>query len=340
MAGTALAVLGGIGSFSAVRQEAIQHSFRPSAAWTVPAGIDTAIIALVLADLLFTSMEMEMPVLQVAATILSATTVWLNIEAGRGDLVASGMHAVMPSLLILWTKGVRQAIRRATGIASGTVRDKIPRMRWVLAPRSTVVLWRFMILWQEVSYARALDAERRRRHGLALLRARYGRAWAKQTPADLVWMLRSGVWPNEAHARILELVDQRGDDTHDQQARGVEASGDGVDPDPSGSSSKPQRRPRRPGRPRGARGRGKKHDDGERMVGLSDEQILADMPMRWESVPARARVVRIYGVGSERASRLMDAFGAHLRTGADAVERAESAGSADLPADDLAQEGV
>jgi hypothetical protein len=76
------------------------------------------------------------------------------------------------------------------------------------------------------------------------------------------------------------------------------------------------------------------------MVGLSDEQILADMPMRWESVPARARVVWIYGVGSERASRLMDAFSALLTTRADAVERTEPAGSADLPADDLAQEGV
>ena len=73
VAGTALAVLGGIGSYSAVRAEAIQHSFGPSAAWTVPAGVDTAIIALVLADLLVTSMVMEMPVLQVAATILSAT---------------------------------------------------------------------------------------------------------------------------------------------------------------------------------------------------------------------------------------------------------------------------
>lgn len=300
MAGTGLAVLGGIGSYSAVRAEAIQHSFKPSAAWTVPAGIDTAIIALVLADLLFTSMEMEMPVLQVAATILSATTVWLNIEAGRGDVVASGMHAVMPSLLILWTKGVRQAIRRATGIASGTVRDKIPRMRWVLAPRSTVVLWRFMILWQEVSYARALDAERRRRHGLALLRARFGRGWVKQTPADLVWMLRSGVWPIEAHARILDLVGQHRDGTQDGQAHGGEAAGHGVDSGPSGStSSKAQLRPKRPGRPRGARGRGKRHDDGAPMLGLSDEQILADMPTRWESVPARARVVRIYGVGSE-----------------------------------------
>ena len=302
MAGTGLAVLGGIGSYSAVRAEAIQHSFRPSAAWTVPAGIDTAIIALVLADLLFTSMEMEMPVLQVAATILSATTVWLNIEAGRGDVVASGMHAVMPSLLILWTKGVRQAIRRATGIASGTVRDKIPRMRWVLAPRSTVVLWRFMILWQEVSYARALDAERRRRHGLALLRARFGGGWAKQTPADLVWMLRSGVWPDEAHARILDLVNQRNGDVHHGQSDGEGTQGGGGSARPRSSSTKESRRPRRSGRSRGARGRGKKHDDGAPVLGLSDEQILKDMPTRWESVPARSRVMRIYGVGSDRAN--------------------------------------
>lgn len=70
------------------------------------------------------------------------------------------------------------------------------------------------------------------------------------------------------------------------------------------------------------------------MLGLNDEQILADMLTRWESVPARARVVRIYGIGSERATRLMDAFGASLGTCDGTADGPEAAESPERPAEE------
>jgi hypothetical protein len=86
------------------------------------------------------------------------------------------------------------------------VLEPIPLIRWLLAPWSTLLLWRRMALWQITSYRTAIDTELVLRRAVTQLRAHHGRRWRRHAPADLVWMLRTGVSVNEAVARIQRLV--------------------------------------------------------------------------------------------------------------------------------------
>ncbi|MCP9953777.1 DUF2637 domain-containing protein [Actinomadura madurae] len=140
------------------------------------------------------------------AFAFTAATVWLNVSAAHGDVTGMVMHAAMPVLFITFIEAVRHAIRRRAGIAAGTVREGVPVARWLLAPFSTFRLWRRMVLWQITSYPRALTAEQRRRHALALLESHYGRKWKARAPADVVWMLSDGVMLDQALARVTELT--------------------------------------------------------------------------------------------------------------------------------------
>lgn len=67
-----------------------------------------------------------------------------------------------------------------------------------------------MVLWQVTSYRQAVDSELERRHAITLLRLRYGRRWCRRAPADVVWMLRSGVAVGEACARVRAFVEGDG----------------------------------------------------------------------------------------------------------------------------------
>ncbi|SPT58874.1 DUF2637 domain-containing protein [Actinomadura madurae] len=199
-----LAGLGGYGSFASVQD--VAEPWFGDQAWIVPAGVDLGILALVSVALLLEWLAMPMPALRWMAFAFTAATVWLNVSAAHGDVTGMVMHAAMPVLFITFIEAVRHAIRRRAGIAAGTVREGIPVARWLLAPFSTFRLWRRMVLWQITSYPRALTAEQRRRHALALLESHYGRKWKARAPADVVWMLSDGVMLDQALARVTELT--------------------------------------------------------------------------------------------------------------------------------------
>ncbi|TDC62989.1 DUF2637 domain-containing protein, partial [Actinomadura sp. GC306] len=199
-----LAGLGGYGSFASVRD--VAEPWFGGQAWIVPAGVDLGILALVSVALLLEWLAMPMPALRWMAFAFTGATVWLNVSAAHGDATGMVMHAAMPILFITFIEAVRHAIRRRAGIAAGTVREGIPVARWLLAPWSTFRLWRRMVLWQITSYPRALTAEQRRRHALALLSEHYGRKWRTRAPADVVWMLTDGVMLDEALTRVTALT--------------------------------------------------------------------------------------------------------------------------------------
>lgn len=69
-----------------------------------------------------------------------------------------------------------------------------------------LLLWRRMALWQITSYRSAVDTELDLRRAVTLLRVRYGRRWHHYAPADLVWMLRTGVGVSEACEQVRVLV--------------------------------------------------------------------------------------------------------------------------------------
>ncbi|MFC4053414.1 DUF2637 domain-containing protein [Actinomadura syzygii] len=199
-----LAGLGGYGSFASVQD--VAEPWFGGQAWIVPAGVDLGILALVSVALLLEWLAMPMPALRWMAFAFTAATVWLNVSAAHGDATGMVMHAAMPVLFVTFIEAVRHAIRRRAGIAAGLVREGVPVARWLLAPFSTFRLWRRMVLWQITSYPRALDAEQRRRHALALLGDHYGRKWKSKAPADVVWMLRDGVMLDQALVRVTDLT--------------------------------------------------------------------------------------------------------------------------------------
>lgn len=95
---------------------------------------------------------------------------------------------------------------RLVGERNGTCRDRIPLARWVLAPWRTWLLWRRMVLWSISDYHQAVDIELSLGRAVTLLRAMYGRKWMRDAPAELVWMLRTGVSAAEACARVRVLA--------------------------------------------------------------------------------------------------------------------------------------
>jgi hypothetical protein len=109
-------------------------------------------------------------------------------------------------MLLVMVEAGRAVLLRRVGLAAGTVREGIPFGRWVLSPWRTWLLWRRMVLWRITSYDGALEVEVRLRRAHALLLMQYGRRWRRETPADLVWMLRSGLFVEEAFARVDALL--------------------------------------------------------------------------------------------------------------------------------------
>jgi hypothetical protein len=177
-----LAVLGGIGSFSTVRRLAVPW-FGESSAWIAPVGIDIGVLVLLGWDLLAEFLAMAWPVLRWVAWAFIGGTVYLNVAAAHGNPVGSVMHAAMPSLFIVATEGIRHLVRQLTGLTRGTRIEGIPFARWLLAPRSSFIVWRHMVLWHVTSYHDGLRLEYDRVLAISRLQQAYGRRlWRWKAP--------------------------------------------------------------------------------------------------------------------------------------------------------------
>jgi hypothetical protein len=221
----ALAVLGGIGSFTTIRQ--LAAPWFGTDAWTVPVGVDAGIVALLAWDLLAEYLGISWAVIRWTAWTFIAGTVYLNIAAAHGNPVAAVMHAAMPALFIIVTEGIRHLIRQVAGLANGTRIESIPAGRWLLAPWSSYQLWRHMILWHITSYAEALALERQRQRAIARLQKDHGR-WRWRAPLADRFALRSGP-PDEGpdvlvSKRDVQLVEATKTIIRDAERDGVRLS--------------------------------------------------------------------------------------------------------------------
>ena len=186
---TALAVLGGIGSFATVRNLAVP--WFGGQAWIVPAGVDAGILALLAWDLLAEYLGLSWPVLRWTAWCFIAATVYLNISAAHRNPTAAVMHAAMPVLFVTVIEGFRHLTRRYAGLISGTRIERVPLSRWLLAPRSTFILARHMVLWHITSYHDGLDREHQRLITISQLQQDYGRwLWRWRAPLEKRLALR------------------------------------------------------------------------------------------------------------------------------------------------------
>ena len=178
---SALAVLGGLGSFTTVRD--LAQPWFGHLAWIIPIGVDLGILALLAWDLLAEYLALSWPMLRWTAWAFIAATVYLNIAAAHGNLTAAVMHAAMPALFITVIEGIRHLIRQLTGLATGTRTEPIPLSRWLLAPRTTFLLGRRMILWHVTSYHDGLALEHEHLTAVSRLQETYGRwRWRWRAP--------------------------------------------------------------------------------------------------------------------------------------------------------------
>jgi Protein of unknown function (DUF2637) len=176
-----LAALGGLGSFATVRQAA--RPYFGHLAWIVPVGMDVGILILLAWDLLMAYLDLVWPVLRWVAWAYIAATIAVNVGAAHGDLAGGVMHAAMPVLFITVVEGVRHLVRQRVGLASGRRREPIPVARWLLAPLSSGLLWRRMVLWNVTVYHHGLRLEYEHLLAVSGLQQRYGRwAWRWKAP--------------------------------------------------------------------------------------------------------------------------------------------------------------
>ncbi|MEV5831551.1 DUF2637 domain-containing protein [Spirillospora sp. NPDC052242] len=178
-----LAVLGGMASFSTVREMAEPHF--GGLAWIVPIGMDLGILILLTWDLLMEYLDMPWPVLRWTAWAYIVGTVLVNVAAARGEFAGVVMHAAMPTLFIIVVEGARHLIRRWVGLASGSRLERVPTVRWLLAPVSSLLLWRRMVLWHITGYRHGLDLEYRHLLAVSALQQQYGRwTWRWRAPLE------------------------------------------------------------------------------------------------------------------------------------------------------------
>nr|WP_079082821.1 DUF2637 domain-containing protein [Streptomyces antibioticus] len=184
-----IAAIGFTGSYSAVRTLATAKGFG-TFAYLFPLGIDAGICVLLALDLLFTRHRIPLPLLRHTAWLLTAATIAFNAAAAWPDLLATGMHAVIPLLFITTIEAARHATGRLAHITANTHMDSVRLARWLLAPAPTFLLWRRMKLWEQRSYRTALTLEQQRLLYQARLRSRYGRAWRHKAPIEALVPLR------------------------------------------------------------------------------------------------------------------------------------------------------
>lgn len=178
-----VAAIGFVGSYAAVSDLARAKGFGAFAAW-FPIGVDAAIVMLLALDLLLDWLGMQLLLLRYAAWFLSGATVAFNAAAALGDPVAMAMHATMPLSFLAAVEAARRAISRLAGLSEHRPMDSVRLARWFLAPRSTLLLWRRMKLWELTSYATTIALEQERMLYRARLRSRFGWKWRSKAPVE------------------------------------------------------------------------------------------------------------------------------------------------------------
>lgn len=191
----AVGTIGLLASYQSVTAAATRWGFETPQ--LLPIAIDLAIPGFTIANLLLIRMDMELAWVRAVPWTLTATTVYLNIQAGH-SLAARIGHGALPLVWVVCSEIAGHVYRVIIGAATGKRMERIRRSRWFLAPISTGSLWRRMVLWDETSYTTALHRERDRLLARAGLRETYGKRWRSKSPLrDRVLLKLGDLNPSE-----------------------------------------------------------------------------------------------------------------------------------------------
>jgi Protein of unknown function (DUF2637) len=183
-----------------------------------PLGIDGGLAGLIIMDIALTWLGEPIWWLRLAARVFAAGLIAANAAAGWPSLTGTGLRIAAPVLFVIITEAARTRLLRRLHAAERERRaaarkrrrdNRIPRVRWLLDFRGTLALWKRMRLWREPSYRVAVNMELERLAAIEKLAMKYGDSWKSLAPANLVWMLESGVRMPEALAMVAELTGPR-----------------------------------------------------------------------------------------------------------------------------------
>lgn len=184
-----IAAIGFAGSYSAVRELALQKGFG-NFSLVFPIGIDAGICVLLALDLLLTWLRIPFPLLRQTAWMLTIATIAFNGAAAWPDPLGVGMHAVIPVLFVVSVEAARHAVGRIADITADKHMEGVRLTRWLLSPIPTFRLWRRMKLWELRSYEQVIKLEQDRLIYQARLQARFGRSWRRKAPVESLMPLR------------------------------------------------------------------------------------------------------------------------------------------------------
>ncbi|MFF8618522.1 DUF2637 domain-containing protein [Streptomyces sp. NPDC015350] len=182
----AVAAIGFVGSYDAVRGLAEDHGF----GWfsvVLPIGIDAGIVAMYGLDLVMVWRRMPKPLLRLIAHVLTLATIVFNAASGekpvREDPLGALMHGVLPLLFVAVVEAVRHLIIRTNRLVLGAESDSVPLHRWILSPWPAWTTYRRMRLRGIASYARVVEMDKDLDVYAAWLQHKHGRGWKRRAGA-------------------------------------------------------------------------------------------------------------------------------------------------------------
>ncbi|WP_327368687.1 DUF2637 domain-containing protein [Streptomyces sp. NBC_01217] len=195
-AGGGVGGLGFAASFNSVSEAASRWGF--TYPWMLPTGIDLAIPVFTAANLLLIRLDMPLAWVRFVPWGLTLVTCGLNVAAGH-SVSSRVAHGAMPLLWVVLSEIAAHIYAVRIGAVTGARMERIRRSRWLIAPRTTLLLWRRMVLWETTDYREALALEKQRLLVRAELFETYGRAWRRNAPRrDLVLLKLGELTPDGA----------------------------------------------------------------------------------------------------------------------------------------------
>ncbi|MGX1975471.1 DUF2637 domain-containing protein [Streptomyces kronopolitis] len=189
LAGAGVGALGLASSYESVGRAASSWGF--SEPWMLPVGIDIAIPVFTAARLLLIRLGMPLAWVHLAPWALTLVTCWLNIAAGD-SVSAKIAHGSMPLIWVGLSEIAAHVYAVRIGVATGKRMERIRRSRWFIAPWTTTLLWRRMVLWELTDYRKALSLEKDRLLLRAEFRQAYGSGWRWKAPRRDLVLLKLG----------------------------------------------------------------------------------------------------------------------------------------------------
>jgi hypothetical protein len=192
-----------------------------------PLSLEGGYFGLIVFDMATTWKDEPIWPLRIMVPVFSGIIVAVNAKAGWPSVWGVVLHAG-PAILVLvfievaryWLmrrkmqeeREARQASRKArrqAREASRRVRraarsDRIPLVRWLIAFGETVRVWKRMHLWNESSYSAYIDLESERLTTVQALAERYPNGWEASIPADIAYMLTTGIRIRDGLRRAKE----------------------------------------------------------------------------------------------------------------------------------------